>query len=195
MKIYTYPNHIASQQVNVFLAEKGVTVKHIARDVGQGELSVLQQLVAPQQPVLTLDDCTNIMGAIAICRYFESATSAQRRLFGQTAKQQAVVEMWLRIIEAQDPASIYALSINVSMPAARLHACQQHLNVLFTALEKHLVGQPYLLGATMSVLDIVIYPVLKCAPLFNIDMTYDFPYLHALQTRLSLLPAFAEYTG
>jgi glutathione S-transferase len=51
-----------------------------------------------QVPALQLDDGTILCESIAICRYFEML-HPEPPLFGQGAKEQAVVEMWQRRVE------------------------------------------------------------------------------------------------
>ena len=54
-----------------------------------------------QVPVLELDDGTFLCESIAICRYFEALHPAPP-LFGTGAKQQALVEMWVRRVHGSD---------------------------------------------------------------------------------------------
>src|SRR5436853_2093597 len=51
-----------------------------------------------QLPVFELDDGTYISESIAICRYFE-ALHPRPALFGESALEQALIEMWIRRAE------------------------------------------------------------------------------------------------
>ena len=101
MKLYDYGQAPNPRRVRVYLAEKGI-------DVDLEEINILErQQKTPEFltknplgsiPVLELDDGTCISESIAICRYFE-ALHPDPPLFGRTAKEIALVDMWLRRVE------------------------------------------------------------------------------------------------
>jgi glutathione S-transferase len=87
--------------VRVFLAEKGITVPAEQVDLGaMAHKSEAYTAINPLQrvPALVLDDGSIITESIAICRYFE-AMRPEPALFGQGAKDAAMVEMWQRRVE------------------------------------------------------------------------------------------------
>jgi glutathione S-transferase len=87
--------------VKVYLAEKGLTVPTEQVDLGKlAHKSAEYTAINPLQrvPALQLDDGAIITESIAICRYFE-ALHPEPPLFGQGAKQAAIVEMWERRVE------------------------------------------------------------------------------------------------
>ncbi len=49
-----------------------------------------------------------------------------------------------------------------------------------------------MIGNHLSIVDITAYTVIIYAEQLGIEMTYDFPYLLALKTRLSLNTSFSK---
>ena len=101
MKLYDGGRAPNPRRVKVYLAEKGLTVPMEQVDLGQlAHKSPAFTAINPVQqvPALQLDDGTILCESIAICRYFE-ALHPEPPLFGQGAKEQAVVEMWQRRVE------------------------------------------------------------------------------------------------
>jgi glutathione S-transferase len=89
------------RRVRVFLKEKGISVPMVHVDLGAMEhKSDRFTAVNPLQrvPALELDDGTIITESIAICRYFE-ALQPEPALFGTSARDIALIEMWQRRIE------------------------------------------------------------------------------------------------
>ncbi len=101
MKLYDGGRAPNPRRVKVYLAEKGLTVPMVQVDLGQmAHKSPEFTAVNPLQrvPALELDDGTILCESIAICRYFE-ALHPEPPLFGQGAKESAIVEMWQRRVE------------------------------------------------------------------------------------------------
>jgi glutathione S-transferase len=101
MKLYDGGRAPNPRRVKIFLAEKGLTVPMEQVDLGRmAHKSPEYTAINPLQrvPALQLDDGTVITESIAICRYFE-ALNPEPPLFGQGAKDIAIVEMWERRVE------------------------------------------------------------------------------------------------
>jgi len=101
MKIYDYTQAPNPRRVRVFLAEKGISVPYEQIDIFQRDNRkppFLAKNPLGGIPVLELDDGTHIAESIAICRYFE-ALHPEPALFGSSAGEQAMVEMWNRRVE------------------------------------------------------------------------------------------------
>lgn len=102
MKLYTSkaPNPI---RVNVFVAEKGLSIPTEVVDIMGGEtrtdafgaINTLYEL-----PVLELDDGFRLTESLAICSYLESLAPSPI-LLGSNALEQAKIQMWARRIERQ----------------------------------------------------------------------------------------------
>jgi len=101
MKLYDGGRAPNPRRVRVFLAEKGISVPTEQVDLGAlAQKSDAYRAINPLQrvPVLVLDDGTIIAESIAICRYFEME-KPDPPLFGQGAREAAVIEMWQRRVE------------------------------------------------------------------------------------------------
>jgi glutathione S-transferase len=101
MKLYDGGRAPNPRRVRIFLAEKGLSVEMEKIDLASlqhksAEFTALNPL--QRVPVLVLDDGTVITESIAICRYFEGLRP-QPPLFGRSAIEQALVEMWNRRVE------------------------------------------------------------------------------------------------
>jgi glutathione S-transferase len=101
MKLYDGGRAPNPRRVRIFLAEKGMTVPTVQVDLGKLEQrSAAYTAINPMRrvPALELDDGTVIAESIAICRYFE-ALHPTPPLFGKTAVEIALIEMWSRRAE------------------------------------------------------------------------------------------------
>lgn len=102
MKLYDSTRAPNPRRVRWFLAEKGVTdieIQQVNIFFGEHRTPEYRAKVgAPHVPALELDDGTCISESIAICRYLESIYP-EPNLFGRDAREQAVVEMWMRRCE------------------------------------------------------------------------------------------------
>jgi len=102
MILYGAPNPAPNpRRVRIFLAEKGVDlpetrVDMMKREHKSPEFRAKNSL--GQIPALELDDGTVISETVAICRYFEE-TNPEPPLFGTTAVEKALVDMWIRRVE------------------------------------------------------------------------------------------------
>lgn len=92
----TAPN---PRRVRIFLAEKGIVVPAVNRDLGSLQSDDFTRINPEQRvPVLILDDGTAICETVAICRYFEEI-HPEPALMGRGATGRALVEMWQRRVE------------------------------------------------------------------------------------------------
>jgi glutathione S-transferase len=124
MKLYDGGRAPKPRRVKVFLAEKGLTVPMEQVDLGKmAHRSAAYTAINPLQrvPALELDDGTVLTESIAICRYFE-ALHPEPRLFGQGAKDEAMVEMWQRRIE-------FHLLVPISQVFRHAHPAMKEMEV------------------------------------------------------------------
>ncbi len=101
MKLYVSGRAPNPRRVQIFLAEKQLSVPTVQVDIGAHEhLAAPYRNISPfgLLPALELDDGEVILESIAICRYFE-ALHPRPVLFGQGALGVARVEMWNRLLE------------------------------------------------------------------------------------------------
>ncbi len=101
MKLYDFTIAPNPRRVRIFLAEKGIDVPLESVDIRGGGARTpefLEKNSFGGIPVLELEDGTCIAESVAICRYFEELYP-DPPLFGTTAVEKAVIEMWLRRVE------------------------------------------------------------------------------------------------
>lgn len=165
MKIIETARAPNPRRVRIFLAEKGIEVAFEQRDLMLSELKSDEfKKLNPMQrvPVLILDDGTAISETVAICRYFE-ALQPEPSLFGASAVEQAVIEMWQRRIEL-------GLFFHVAQVFRHLHPKMSHLEVPQVAqwgeankakveealdmLDQHLASNRFVAGRDYSIADI-----------------------------------------
>jgi glutathione S-transferase len=124
MKLYDGGRAPNPRRVQVFMAEKGITVPRIEIDINKLEQKSPEfTAINPMQrvPVLVLEDGTAIAETIAICRYFEE-TVPEPALMGRSAREKALVEMWQRRMELQ-----FLLPVGTAF--RHLHSGGAHLEV------------------------------------------------------------------
>ena len=106
MKLYDARRAPNPRRVRWFMAEKGIPegpsgIEVVDVDLFGGEHKTAEYLARAgiaNVPALTLDDGTTLTESLAICRYLESLYP-EPNLFGQGAKEVAVIEMWTRRAE------------------------------------------------------------------------------------------------
>ena len=103
MKLYDFALAPNPRRVRMFLAEKGIEVPTEQINTREAQqFSEAFQMVNPRGtvPALILDDGTAITESVSICRYFEEL-NPDPSLFGASAKERAVVDMWNRRTEIE----------------------------------------------------------------------------------------------
>lgn len=102
MKLFDAGKTPNPRRVRIFYAEKGVPLPEIIpvdlAKMEQKSSAFTKLNPSGLTPVLLLDDGTALSETIAICRYLE-ALHPEPALFGTSAREQAIIEMWNRRIE------------------------------------------------------------------------------------------------
>jgi glutathione S-transferase len=156
------------RRVRIFLAEKDLTVPLVPVDINRHEHRTDGfRKLNPYQgiPVLELDDGTAISESVAICRYFDELRP-EPPLFGTSAKERALVEMWNRRIEFGLYAAVQAVFRHSHPGALWLEAKQvpdwaelnrprvlDHLKLLDDQLSRH----TYVVGERFTIADITAF--------------------------------------
>jgi len=113
-------------------------------------------------PVLELDDGTVLAESVAICRYLESLYP-EPNLFGETPREIAEIEMWLRRIEMH-LATPLMLGVRMSTPALNvLEEPNQavasynldHARAFLPSLDAHLTCRDFICANRLTMVDIV----------------------------------------
>jgi glutathione S-transferase len=104
MILYGAPNPAPNpRRVRIFLAEKGIDLPETPLNIMKREHKAEDfraKNSLGQVPTLELDDGTFISETVAICRYLDE-THPGPPLFGITAVERALVDMWIRRVEFQ----------------------------------------------------------------------------------------------
>ncbi len=165
MKLYDTKTAPNPRRTRIFLAEKGIAVP-----TEQVDMTTFQHrtpeytAINPLQrmPALVLDDGTVITESMAICRYFE-ALQPEPALFGQGAKEMALVEMWNRRCEINFFANVAAVfrhlhpamkEYEVPQVPAYAEAMRPKAISFLELLDKELATREFIAGDKYSVADI-----------------------------------------
>lgn len=190
------------RRVRIFIAEKGIDlpetrVKLHRREHKSEEHRARNSL--GQVPTLVLDDGTAISESVSICRYLESLHPTPP-LFGVTALEQALVDMWIRRVEFQ-------VMTPVGMFWRHAHPLTAALLTQFNAfgesnretydralswLDRDLAdGRAFLAGDVYSMADIVALTTLDFATFIGLEAPGGTPHLEAWRARVSARPSAA----
>lgn len=166
MKLYDGARAPNPRRVRIFFAEKGVPLPEIVpvdlSRLDQRREEFLAINPAGQTPVLLLDDGTAISETMAICRYIEALHPAPP-LFGEGAKEEALIEMWNRRIEFGLYAAVQAVFRHTHPAMAEMERPQvpewaaanrprAEANLLI--LDRQLEGRSFVCGEHFTVADI-----------------------------------------
>jgi glutathione S-transferase len=179
MKLYTFSGAPNPRRVHIYLAEKGISIPFEQVDVMKRESRTPEFIghinAMGSIPVLELDDGSHIAESIAICRYFE-VEHPTPPLFGVTAREQALVEMWTRRIELNFMMPVGMVWIHGS-PLTRGVVKQQIPEMAeqnrtlvrryFKFLDRHLEQNAFLAGDDFSIADIVALCTMDFASTLN----------------------------
>lgn len=180
MKIYETKTAPNARRVRIFLAEKKIDIEYIQIDLKSGEnLSEDYRSKNPlaKVPMLELDDGTIISESIAICRYFE-AIQPTPCLTGQTALEQANIEMWQRRAEL---AFLFPVAMAFQHCSGyfsdrmtpRKEWGEDNIKMAYSFLKllnTHLKSNTYLAGESFSIADITMLSTLDFARVVDIRL-------------------------
>ena len=208
MKLYesiTAPN---AQRVKVFLSEKGIEVPTEQLNVGEGA-----QFAEPFTsmnpfhcvPFLELDNGTVIAESLSICRYLEELHPTPP-LFGGTAEERGVVDMWLRRYELDGFIPLlHAFRNHVPrfagrvVPGTRTDLPQlpemvtrgkEMADVFLARVEPHLANSDFIAGSNFTVADITAYFTIRLAQGLEMNLEDSYPAVAGWFAKVSARPAF-----
>lgn len=203
MKLYNENNPAPNpRRVRIYLAEKNLTLPLVPIAMRRREHKA-PEFVAKnslgQVPVLELDDGTCISESVAICRYLEDLHPTPP-LFGSTALEKALVEMWIRRMEFQiwrpigmvwrhaDPRTAFLGGQFPEFGAANRAQSFAAMGWLDQELSD---GRTYLAGSFYSMADIVGLCGLDFGTFIGLELPDDCPHLLAWHARISARPSAA----
>lgn len=171
MKLYDLPGPPSPRRVRIFLAEKGVKIDIVPVNIREGAqfkpdfAAINSRLTIP---ALELDNGAVLTETDAIQRYIEEKFPANP-MFGNTAEERAVVNNWLRIIEA-DGFMAVAEALRNGSPRFENRALTgvrdigqiddlgkrgiARIGYFFEDLDKHLADNKYIAGDNFTVADV-----------------------------------------
>src|SRR6187455_2458476 len=167
MKLYDSRLAPNPRRTRIFLAEKGVAVPTeqvdmVAMQHKTPEYTAINPL--QRMPALVLDDGTVITESIAICRYFE-VLQPEPALFGQGAKEIALVEMWNRRCEINFFANVAAVfrhlhpamkDLEVPQVPAWADANRPRVTWFLEMMDRELASREFVAGDRYTVADITM---------------------------------------
>ena len=208
MKLYDFELAPNAQRVRVFLAEKGLEVPTEQLNVRDDD-----QFVEPFTsmnpfhcvPFLELDDGKVIAESMSICRYLEEL-NPEPPLFGRTAEERAVIDMWLRRFEldAFIP-MLHAVRNHVPMFAGRVlpgtrtdlpqlpvmvTRGKEMMEVFLARVEPHMAQNEFIAGPDFTIADITGYFTVRMTNALEMDLTTSYPAVTAWFAKVSQRPAF-----
>lgn len=208
MKLYDFPPAANAQRVRVYLAEKGLTLDTVELNVREDK-----QFAEPFNsmnpfhcvPFLELDDGTIIAESLAICRYLEEL-HPEPSLFGATAAERGVVEMWTRRFELDGFVPIlHAVRNHVPMfagkvvPGTRSDLPQlpelvqrgtEMMAIFLGRIEPHFAQNTFAAGDTFSIADITGFFTVRMTGAVGMEIADDYPNVARWFGEVSARPAF-----
>lgn len=208
MKLYEFPPAANAQRVRVYLAEKGLTLDTVELNVREDK-----QFAEPFNsmnpfhcvPFLELDDGTIIAESLAICRYLEEL-HPEPPLFGATAAERAVIEMWTRRFELDGfVPMLHAVRNHVPMfagkvvPGTRSDLPQlpelvqrgtEMMAIFLSRIEPHFAQNTFAAGDMFSIADITGFFTVRMTGAVGMEIADDYPNVARWFGEVSARPAF-----
>ena len=208
MKLHDFGPAANAQRVRIYLAEKGLeipTVQLNVRDGHQFEEPFASMNPFHCVPFLELDDGTVIAESMSICRYLEEL-HPDPPLFGRTAVERAVVDMWARRVELDGfLPMLHAVRNHVPMFAGRVVPGTRNdlpqlpemvtrgvdmMRVFLGRLEPQLERCPWIAGESFSIADIIGYFAVRTTGIVGMNID-EFPCTRRWFGTVSARPAFS----
>lgn len=207
MKLYDFAPAANAQRVRIFLAEKNLKLP--LEEVNVREGAQFAEPFATMNPFhcvpfLELDDGTVIAESLSICRYLEELYPTPS-LFGRTAAERAVIDMWARRVELDGfVPMLHAVRNHVPMfegrvvPGTRSDLPQipemvrrgtDMMAVFLDRIEPCMARREFLAGDTLSIADITGFFAIRMTKAVDMD-TSRWPSVMAWFARLAARPAF-----
>ena len=200
MILYGAPNPAPNpRRVRIFLEEKGIDLPETPIDLLNGEHKTPEFLARNslgQLPTLVLDDGSSIAETVAICRYFEEIKPAPV-MFGRSAKEKAIVDMWVRRIEFQLMNPIGMVFLHTHPIAAQFNkqrrdfgeSNRERVPSAMRWLDQELEGGDFIAGDTYSIADICALTSVDFADWIDLKVPDDCARLKAWRDRVSARPS------
>ncbi|MBO1365982.1 glutathione S-transferase [Vibrio cholerae] len=202
MKLYETAMTPSCRRVSIFLKELGIDVERVQVDVRGGENlsdTFKSKSLNGKVPLLELDEGTTLCESVAICRYFDLAYPNMHKLFGDSALEQAQVEMWHRVVEFQGLYAGFQAFRNLSGIYKDREHCvyawgeesKARVAAFLPQLEQRLAQSRFIATDRFTIVDITAYIFIGFAPkALEIPVFEHYPHITRWFERLSQRPAF-----
>ncbi|MGL5429329.1 MAG: glutathione S-transferase family protein [Vibrio sp.] len=202
MKLYETASSASSRRVTIFLKELNLPVERIQVDIRGGEnLSVefKNKSLNGKVPLLELEDGTALCESVAICRYFDLLSPNPYKLFGDSALEQAQVEMWHRLIEFQGLYASFQALRNLSGIYNDRENCvyawgeesKARVQQFLPELDRRLAQVDFVVGDRFTIVDITAYIFIDFAHhALQIPVILHYPNITRWYQHLAQRPAF-----
>lgn len=206
MKLYDLPGPPSPRRVRMFLAEKGVEIDRVEvniREKAQFKPEFSQINPRLTIPALELDDGTILTESEAIQRYVEEM-HPENPLFGETATERAVINNWLRIVDAEGFLAV-AEAVRNNIPYFENRALTgardiaqipdlgkrgiERIAYFFEDLDKQLAMHKYVAGNKYSVADINALVAVDFAGMAKQSIPENCPNLARWHAEVSARPS------
>jgi glutathione S-transferase len=201
MKLYNAPMPAPNpRRVRIFLVEKGASVPLADIAIMKREHKSPEHMARNslgQVPTLELDDGTMISETVAICRYLESLYP-EPPLFGRSALEQALVDMWVRRIEfaVMTPVGMFwrhahPFTAAVVVPQYKEfgESNRAHYERALGWLDGELAGKDFLLGRDYTIADICLLSTVDFATWIGLAVPDNLKNVQAWHARVSERPS------
>ena len=138
-------------------------------------------------PTLQLDDGQVLTEGTAIVQYLADLKPEKGLAPAAGTLARYRLQEWLGFINSELHKS-YSPLFRPDTPAETRAERQAYLSKRYAVVEKHLAGQPYLLGDHFTVADAYLFTVTNWAATVKFDLT-PFPNVRAFQERIAARPA------
>lgn len=207
MKLYDFQRAPNPRRVRIYIAEKGIDIPLQQVDLAshaQFDAEFSQRNPMRTVPVLELDDGTCISESLAICRYLE-VLHPEPALFGRSALEQAMVEMWTRRAElggmlhaaevVRNTLPFFAdralPGVNGGVPQipALVERGMAGLQRFFQSFDRQLADNEFVAGDYYSVADITTQVTIDFAGWCKIRVPENCPHLQRWHQAVSARPS------
>ncbi|SPP92885.1 glutathione S-transferase family protein [Bradyrhizobium vignae] len=208
MKLYDFGPATSAQRVRVFLAEKRIELPTEQLNVREGaQFTPALSEMNPFHcvPFLKLDDGTVIAESVSICRYLEEI-HPHPSLFGRTATERAVVDMWQRRFELDGfIPTLHAIRNSMPIFAGRVvpgtrndlpqlpelvTRGREMMEIFLGRVDPHMAKNEFVAGPYFSIADITGFFAIRSAATLKMDIGARYPSVAAWFAKVSARPSF-----
>ncbi|EJY0881469.1 glutathione S-transferase [Vibrio cholerae] len=202
MKLYETAMTPSCRRVSIFLKELGIDVGRVQVDVRGGENlsdTFKSKSLNGKVPLLELDESTTLCESVAICRYFDLNYPNKHKLFGDSALEQAQVEMWHRVVEFQGLYAGFQAFRNLSGIYKDREHCvyawgeesKARVAAFLPQLELRLAESRFIATDRFTIVDITAYIFIGFAQkALELPVFEHYPHITRWFEQLSQRPAF-----